>query len=41
MPTARAAATSVIYGNDIYVIGGYNETVTFSKVVSNSHCAHR
>ncbi|QDY85958.1 kelch-like protein [Paenibacillus polymyxa] len=23
MPTARAAATSVVYGNDIYVIGGY------------------
>ncbi|QNR64996.1 kelch-like protein [Paenibacillus peoriae] len=23
MPTARASATSVVYGNDIYVIGGY------------------
>lgn len=23
MPTARSTATSVVYGNDIYVIGGY------------------
>lgn len=31
MPTARAAATSVVYGNDIYVIGDIMSLSLFQK----------